>query len=347
MAEPHWLRLATGSVCASLLLSIPSYANAQEAEEETIEVVRTKEDTKGIFSATFENDFFVGEDDGYTNGFRFSYLSPEKRPPWPIRNIAHQLPFFPEEGHKRYSLAFGQTMYAPGNLNSRTLIRDDRPYAGFLFGSIGMLNDTGKRLDNLQLTLGVVGPASGAEETQKFIHSAIDDTNPQGWNNQLENEPGFILTYERKWRSMYELSPFGWAIDATPHMGMSLGNIDTHATTGVMFRIGQDLPSDYGPPLLRPNLPGSDFFIPTQTFGWYFFAGVDGRAVARNIFLDGNTWRDSHSVDKKYFVGGLQAGIAMTYENTRIAYTYVMRSKEFHGQEDADTFGAITLSYRF
>jgi len=37
----------------------------------------------------------------------------------------------------------------------------------------------------------------------------------------------------------------------------------------------------------------------------YLFAFVDGRAVGRDIFLDGNTFTDSHSVTRKTFVGDL------------------------------------------
>lgn len=329
---------------------INSTAFAQEPEIITPEgepILRTEEDTKGIFAFSLENDYFAGEDNGYTNGFRLAYLSPEAHPPAIIRNIAHQLPFFAEEGHKRYSVAFGQSMYAPDNLGRVSLDPRDRPYAGFTYASIGMLTDTGFRLDNLQLTLGVVGPLSGAKHMQKFIHSAIDDQDPKGWGNQLKNEPGIILTYERKWRSIYEFSPLGFAVDATPHMGASIGNIDTYASTGVIFRFGKDLTADYGPPLIRPNLPGSDFFVPTKKLGWYLFTGFEGRAVARNIFLDGNTFTDSHSVDKKNFIGGLQAGIAMTYHNTRLAYTHIVRTKEFFGQSEGEEFGAVTLSYRF
>ncbi len=238
-------------------------------------------------------------------------------------------------------------MFAPDDLTQKTLIRDDRPYAGMLYGSMGLMTDTGYRLDNLQLTIGLIGPASGAAQTQDFVHDIGNFIDPQGWDNQLENEVGFTLTYERKWRGIYQLSPFGWAVDVTPHIGASLGTIHTHATTGATFRLGYDLPADYGPPLIRPSVTGSDFFVPTQEIGWYLFAGFEGRAVARNIFLDGNTYRDSHSVDKYPLIGGVQAGIAFTYQNTRIAYTHIFRTKEFEGQDDGDEFGAITVSYRF
>lgn len=304
-------------------------------------------DHESIFTASLENDLFSGEDDNYTNGIRFSFLSAENNIPDWLEQGANALPFFSVEGYKRWQVDVGQSMYTPRDITVPTLQTNDRPYAGWLYGSVGVISDTGKQLDNLQLTLGVVGPLSGAAQAQDFVHDFIDSNDPQGWDYQLKNEPGIVLTYERKWRNMYQITPFGLGVDFTPSIGASVGNIFTHASVGGVVRFGYDLPSDYGPPLIRPSMPGSDFFVPSQDIGWYLFAGVEGRAVARNIFLDGNTFSDSHSVDKENFVGGLQAGIAFTYKDTRIAYTHIIRTREFQGQSENDEFGAITLSRRF
>jgi lipid A 3-O-deacylase len=212
-----------------------------------------------------------------------------------------------------------------------------------------MVSDTGKTLDNVMLTVGVVGPLSGAEHAQKFVHSITDSTYPQGWDNQLENEPGIILTYERKWRQVLEASAFGLGADVTPHVGVNLGNINTDASVGATLRVGYDLPADYGPPRIRPSLPGSDFFIPAEQVGGYLFATVGERAVARNIFLDGNTFRGGGGphVEKENFVGSLQLGAAVTYEQTRISYTQVFMDKEYKTQKDPSNFGVVTVSYRF
>lgn len=321
-----------------LILAIP--VRAEEAP------VRST-DSGGILTFALENDLFVGHDDGYTNGVRTSYVSPEADIPLWIENLAGLVPFFPPEGHTRWTMALGQSMFAPEDLTIKAAQPADRPYAGWLYGTVGLIADRDTTLDNLQLTIGMVGPASAAAETQRIVHRIIHSPTPQGWGNQLQNEPGIVLSYEHKWRNMIELSPFGLGVDFTPSVGGSVGNIYTHAAVSAMLRIGYDLPSDYGPPVIRPNLPGSDFFIPSRTFGWYLFTGIEGRAVARNIFLDGNSFRDSPSVDKKIFVGGLQAGVAMTYHNTRLAYTHVFRTREFFGQSAGDQFGALTLSVRF
>lgn len=310
-------------------------------------VLRQEEDHEGIFSFSLENDLFSGKDGNYTNGVRFAFLSAENNIPDWLEDSANSLPFFASEGHKRWSAAFGQSMYTPDTISQRTLQPNDRPYAGWLYGSVGIISDTGYRLDNLQLTLGMVGPSSAADDSQDLVHHIIGSQDPQGWDNQLRDEVGVVLTYERKWRGLYEFSPFGLGVDFTPSLGGSIGNVFTHAAAGAVVRFGYDLPADYGPPLIRPSLPGSDFFMPNREFGWYLFAGVEGRAVAHNIFLDGNTFRDSHSVDKEIFVGGLQLGVAFMIHDVRLAYTHILRTDEFKGQQNPDEFGAVTVSWRF
>jgi hypothetical protein len=193
----------------------------------------------------------------------------------------------------------------------------------------------------------VVGPSAYAEATQETVHELTNSPDPSGWDNQLKDEPAVMLTYERKWRSLYAMSPFGLGVDFTPHLGGSIGNVFTQVVAGGTARIGFDLPQDYGPPRIRPSLPGSDFFVPTRQVSGYLFAGVEGRAVGHNIFLDGNTWKDSHSVDKEHFVGSLQVGAVLTWEDLRLSYTHVIMSEEFKQQQGGDQFGAITLSYRY
>ena len=317
----------------------PALAQAQDATPQ--------EDDKAIISAVFENDLFANTDQNYTNGLRLSWLSSENRVPVWVKDVSHRLFPYAPQAKKRIGISVGQNMYTPRDLTRRDLIVDDRPYAGWLYGSIGVVSDTGSRLDNAMLTLGVVGPASYARQTQRFVHRVVDSTIPQGWDNQLENEPGIVLTWERKWRALYQFSPFGAGVDISPHIGANLGNIFTDAAAGATVRLGFDLPADYGPPRIRPSLPGSDFFVPTQEIGGYLFAGAEGRVVGRNIFLDGNSFRDSHDVDKRYGVGSLQAGAALTYESMRLSYTHVFMTREFKGQAEAPQFGALTLSVRF
>jgi hypothetical protein len=309
--------------------------------------MRADEPERGTFNLVLENDIVSGFDRDYTNGIQFSWTSgPDRVPSWAI-DAARLFPLFPETGQVRASFALGQSIYTPDDITLRNPPAEDRPYAGWLYGSIGLVAETGTRLDQLQLQVGVVGPASLAEQIQTTVHEIVGADKPRGWDTQLGNEPGVVLTYQRSWRAFVSGELLGFSFDATPHIGGALGNVFTYANTGATLRLGWNLPNDYGPPRIEPSLPGSAFFEPQDNLGCYIFAGLDGRAVARNIFLDGNTWQDSRSVEKKPLVGDAQVGFAITLGLARLAYTHVFRTREFEGQHGADKFGAVSLSLRF
>lgn len=143
---------------------------------------------------------------------------------------------------------------------------------------------------------------------------------------QLEEEVAFTLAYERTWRfAIYERrSGSGW--EFPPHAGIAVGTVRTFANIGAEFRAGLNLPDDFGTPSIGPSATTStpvDGQMAADRawfdLGAYLFLRVDGRAVARNIFLDGNTFSDSPSVDKYPFVSDLSAGVAMNIKNTKIA----------------------------
>jgi hypothetical protein len=299
---------------------------------------------KGTFSLVAENDIFHS-DRYYTNGIKASWLSPPNGGNSLARQVAHLFPFFPEEYIVRSSFSVGQNMYTPTSITDDNPPDGDRPYAGWLYGSAGLIAENGTRLDRLELTLGVVGPMSLAEGSQKTVHKLIGSDHPNGWRNQLKNEPGLILAYQRSWRGIVAGDCLGFRFDVTPHIGGAAGNVFTYADTGFMVRWGQQPDLDYGPPRIQPSMPGSGYFAPDDRLRWYVFAGVDGRAVARNIFIEGNTLRDSVGTDMKPFVMDVQFGAVGSWKNYRLGYTQVMRSREFDEQGSRyQSFGAISFS---
>ncbi len=253
------------------------------------------------------------------------------------------MPFFPENARARASYTLGQSIFTPEDITRRDLIREDRPYAGWLYAGFGLVVEDIERrqIDNLELDVGVVGPWAHAETTQRTWHRWFDFRDPKGWDNQLNNEPGVLLLYERQQRAAAFDLPGGFQTDLVPAFGFAAGNVATYASAGLTVRFGADLSVDYGPPRIRPSLPTGGFLRRNEGFNWYVFAAVGGRAVARNIFLDGNTFSDSHSVDKKTFVGDLQAGLALQWNDWRLAYTHILRTKEYDLQDRPDRFGAL------
>lgn len=304
----------------------------------------------GVINFQEENDLFGdGSDQHFTHGMLLTWLTPPETRHEKLTEFFDLLPFF-EHGRKlRFSFGLGQNMYTPQNISRTVPDPADRPYAGWLYGSAGMVSESdGRILESLELNLGMVGPSSFAEDVQTTFHQWINSPRPEGWSHQLKNEPGVVLYYESKQR-VEKHNPNRWIqYDFTPHIGGALGNVFTYAAAGATFRIGDGLPSDYGPPRIRPSLPGSGFFESGGApFAWYLFGGVEGRVVARNIFLDGNTFAGSASVERNWLVGDLQGGLVITLKQVRLAYTHIVRSKEFDSQSQSDQFGAISVSFAY
>ena len=313
-----------------------------------------------------ENDLFANTDLNYTNGVRASWVSPDVNDfletkqetyLW-IANLNRLLaPLHPDISsqqpvHRNIVISIGQLMFTPEDKQKTTLDKTDRPYAGWLYAGMGYQARTANKLHSFELNVGLVGPAALAQESQDLIHSirGIDKFN--GWDNQLHNELGIQLVFERKRR----FKPFKHKIasnfdtDFITHWGGSLGNVATYVNAGAEWRLGWNLPNDFGTSSLRPggdsNNPGlgdpSKRKLEIQTF-----IATDMRWVGRNIFLDGNTFRNSHSVDKKRIVTDLTIGVSTSYQRWNLSYSHVYRTKEFKGQQKDQKYGSLSISYSY
>ncbi len=145
-------------------------------------------------SILFENDIFFDTDRDYTNGVQFAYTTEPDKTPEAALHWARLFPLFAPTGEVRTSYALGQNIYTPQHTDLFDPPPTERPYAGFLYTSIGFIEKNDTRLDQLQLQLGVVGPASLAEDAQKWVHSILHNHKPKGWHTQLRDEPGLVLT---------------------------------------------------------------------------------------------------------------------------------------------------------
>jgi len=122
--------------------------------------------------------------------------------------------------------------------------------------------------------------------------------------------------------------------------------------TNALMRFGINLPSDFGTQLVRAGSLGG---APTndhdprvaldRNFSAFAFGAADGRAVARDIFLDGNTFRASRSVNKQPLVADLSSGVGVIAGPWQLTYTQVWRTPEFKTQHgDYNYFGSVSLS---
>ncbi|MGB0722186.1 MAG: lipid A deacylase LpxR family protein [Gammaproteobacteria bacterium] len=302
-----------------------------------------------------ENDMFGdGYDRAYTHGMRLA--AGRESQAW--NAVQGVLPSWLSGvktcAKSREEWGVGLSMYTPEDIQSTALRARDRPYAGWLFGDASLLCERdqgalpwiGSELDVLRLELGWVGPSNKVGEIQKWWHDdVITAPHPSGWHHQLNDELAFSVSSYRLWKSRpVRLGPLN--LDLVPHAGAALGTLHTYAALGATLRLGTRAPDGFSPPLIRPSSPGS-MFIESSAPNVYLFLGVEGRGVARNLFLDGNTFEDSHSVDKHTWIGDIQAGVVYQLGRVRLSYTNIWRSKEFDGQATGTAFGSFNVAVAF
>jgi lipid A 3-O-deacylase len=316
----------------------------------------------GSVSFYSENDkYFAGTDQHYTNGFKLSFLSTDLLSftddpvPKPVQQLARTLGRLVPPGRDyKLGLALGQNLYTPVDTTATAPILDDRPYAAWLYGSASFQIYTPPRvfasglraigrLDTIEVSLGLVGPGALGRQTQNGVHDLIGVAKANGWRNQIHNEPGLLIAYERKYRVGTRDARDGFGADVIPHFGLSLGNISSFVNAGGEIRVGWRLPADFGTNLIRPS--GDSNARSRPDFSWFGFAAFDLRAVAQDITLRGNTFEDSPRIGLRAFVADLLGGIAIGTRRYQFTYAQAVRSIEFNGQPQSSVFGSFSVTF--
>lgn len=298
-------------------------------------------------SVSWENDTFGGTDRFYTDGVSLalahtgpSYLDP----------VANWLPW--GQGRRTVTYGIAQAMFTPSDTDRSVPDPTDRPYAGILAAGLTLHVDRSNSYHGLKFISGVVGPWSGAEQTQDTVHRFGGWGQAQGWDYQLHNEPIFNLAYEYRHKFQLAGRREQWSLEALPLAGGWLGNMLTQGEIGGIARFGYNMPDDFGPTLVRgvgplppPRWPSGASL--SSTWGFSVYAGAVANFVLRDITLDGNTWQDSPSVDKKFFVPYGGVGVSIGNRRFLASFSYIFWGKEFQGQSEYTKFGSLTVTYFF
>lgn len=303
----------------------------------------------------FENDLFSGQDRGYTNGAILTIFGgwQEMR----TVEVAEQDRFTTwidtlcrlddPARLRRRPLSFGQVMVTPEDIEEKALIVNDLPYAGLLFGRVDYEYQTADQGEKFGLLLGVVGPSARAGDVQKIVHEIVRSAEPQGWDNQLHDEPAINIGYERMWK-LYDDGGAAYAWDFCGYLGLSLGNVRTEMGGGLIGRWGLNLS-----PLPNAVYKGGISSVPDigndRRRAWSFFitAGIEVSYLAYSVFLDGNLWEESHSVTRVPEQAAAFAGFGLAYHRFRLNMVMVRTTEMYTEQEGGGGYGSLTLGWVF
>ncbi len=307
-------------------------------------------------TVTIENDVFTGSDNNYTNGIGLTWVSREIDTYDEnsfIRKWGRFWTFLPgvgDEGYKTYaSWSLVQEMHTPDDIKNPNPPLDDQPYAGILYVDSVLYARKERWAHTWQLKLGVVGPASHADDVQKDFHRAIGADRPMGWHTQLPNEPVINVGYT----AAYLLAQGKAGASATwrvvPVATAGLGNYFTGAGLGLYGEVGWNLVDALGGTALRSGLNAASTVGAGPVHGWSvsLSGGLAGYGVAHYLPLDGTVFKDSRSVDSEPFVGMATFGISVRHRDFVLGLAQTYFTDTFRTQRKRSDFGTLSLSWYY
>lgn len=310
----------------------------------------------GSLSFYFDNDVITGNDNRYTGGLGLVWTSAptetygEKNLHRRIARFFSFLPTVGNEGYRSYvQFRLGTEMYTPTDIKSPEPPPGDHPYAGVIYIDSSLFSVSRISSHQFTLRLGFVGPATGADGFQKWIHEIIDSPIPKGWDTQLKNEPIVNLFYQYNRRLLRRAPPDRFGLDFAWNGGAGVGNYYIGANLGLLGRIGYRLPDNYG---VTPLLGGAESLVGVEParkkFGIYAFLSVDSFGVIRWLPTDGNTFQESREGNRDDWFLSLSGGLVLRYSRLLLSYRYHgiagLQDPENFKTENRNDFGTLLLT---
>lgn len=302
------------------------------------------EERFGLFS--FQNDLFFDHDgNGYTNGFFLSKIrvaSPDEsgvEPPLLLKPIMAWL------GMPRSTLAsstLSQIIITPRDIERRVPDPNDTPYVGELAFRSTHVYVHDEIADMMALDLGVIGPASGAAQMQRFLHRLSGATRPQGWDSQGPSKALIGIEGYRGWRNSGATFEHGRASgDIVTLAGGKLGNRESSVGGTLLVRYGTGLDRSF-PTVARVVGRSGDPFSIGQS--WFAYAGVSADHIVSHTGIGSSTPGNTTRLRKSQVVSVV--GIAYGWAQSALSFSLQSANPLIESSHDRQSFGSISYIWR-
>jgi hypothetical protein len=258
-----------------------------------------------------------------------------------------------------------QDIYTSDNIEDPIPPKDEHPYSGELDMIIGLhfrknnhhfLVFDQQTLYSAALSLGATGKYSYAENLQKGVHHLLGDTIPEGWKYQLASHFAAKLSLSVKKKFSYTLQKdWGLSMQKTLHMSGELGNTLVQGALGGEFRLGINLPDDFGlyaqgAGNIGANIQGDQSVLKStgDRLGVYIILFAEAKYIDYDYHL-------GEFVTPNKGIGDLGGGIGLAVSRIelplihihtpalKIELCYIRRTEEFKEQDGPHRFGTLSI----
>lgn len=305
-----------------------------------------------LLNVSWDNDLLTGSDRGYTNGLTISYLTDSAQTPAKpssglvdtAKNTLDSLPGISAPGHQQ-ALAFSlkQLMVTPANIAANPPDTNDLPYAGYLSASATLWSWNANTITGYGGHVGIIGPESGAEASQKWVHKLTGSEEPKGWGQQLGTGlvGGVRAAHARK--LIEHGSPDALQQEVSAIGSATLSSFRTSVRLGTVWRTGQNLPlnfiPDYASSASTIGLPGA---LDSAGSGWSVFIGL-GLEVVPYSYLEKNA--SPYQFDESLLQGQAGIGATMHWESLQLSLILRATTGEEETNKDNFSFGSVSMTW--
>jgi hypothetical protein len=170
----------------------------------------------------------------------------------------------------------------------------------------------------VSVEVGVTGPPALGEPVQNGVHRLTGSRRQEGWRHQIGFEPGVLVRLEDS-LSLDRAAPVLRTVRLAPTARVVLGNVRTGAAGGVSVEAG-------------------------GAAGPYARLGGEGEWVARDLFLDGNSFRGNSTARRLPGVAQGEAGVGFRGRGWAGEYRVVARGREYRAQPGAHVHGSLVFT---
>ncbi len=283
------------------------------------------------FRFNYDNDYFSGTDDNYTQGYSLELVAPflEKNP-------VNFLFIKPANSEKKFGVAIEHIGFTPPNIGSPEIQFGERPFAAaIMFKSFAITTDTlqHSRLVS-SLNLGLIGPDAFGKEMQVGIHKITGNTIPEGWRNQIKND--LVLNYEVSYEKQLFRAQDLFSLQTTGTL--RAGTLYTNASIGLNTTVGHI---------------NSAFSVKNdkKKFLFYGYSQVLGNAVGYDATLQGGLFNNKSpytisSGEITRFTGQFNYGLVLQTKTLYFEYSRTVLTREFESGNPTK-WGGIRIGFTF
>lgn len=271
----------------------------------------------------YENDFFTNQDLYYSQGIAMEFVHP----------LFGHLPFhkilISGKSQVQLGIAAEHNGFTPTSTQSDSILYGDRPYAATLtmrLFSISRHDSLSSRITSV-FSFGVIGPAAGGKAMQSTIHQWINDSQPLGWQHQIQND--VVLNYSIGIeKSLFNLPS---SLLVTGYTNAYLGTLNTKLSSGFVLMAGK-LNARMASTLHRGS--GSSLTQNGITFHGYCQPQIN--LIAYDATLQGGVFNKSSpytiaASDMERITLQANLGLVMRAGPVYFEYFYTFLTREFNG----------------